>query len=248
MSNQNTDIHHLAAAYALDAVDDAERQAFEAHFHDCDVCRADVLDHRETLARLAAATPVMPSATVRGRVLDEIAQTRQLSPLLPDGIGDLAERRRRRRRTTATTLLAAAAAVLVFAAGAVFVGGDRTGVGGFRDQVAFVLEQPDVRLVTLDADTTVGASGTVRVAWSAASGQAVVLGDELPAAPPGSAYEVWFIDEVGPRPMQVLDAADTGELRAVLDIEGAPAAWGVTIEPAEGSPAPTGDILFLAEA
>ncbi|CAN5447795.1 hypothetical protein BH23ACT3_BH23ACT3_19380 [soil metagenome] len=239
------DIHHLAAAYALNAVDDAERQAFEAHFHSCEVCRVDVADHRETLARLAAASPVAPSASVRERVLAEINQTRQLSPLLPGGVSDLAERRRRRRRSVSTTLLAAAAAVMMFVAGAFLVDIDGT---DFSDEVAAVLDDPDARFVTLAPDETVGATGSVRVAWSPTTGRAVVLGDDLAPAPAGEAYELWLIDADGPQPMRLLDGASDGELRGVFDIATSPAAWGVTIEPETGSAEPTGDILFVAEA
>jgi anti-sigma-K factor RskA len=245
VSTGNVDIHHLAAAYALDAVDDAERHAFEAHFHSCEVCRADVADHRETLARLAGASPVAPSASVKDRVLAEIAHTRQLSPLLPEGVGDLAERRRRRRRTVGTTVLAAAAALMMFVAGAFLV--DVRGTG-FVDDVAAVLDDPDARFVSLTPDETVGATGSMRVVWSPTSGRAVLLGDDLPQAPDGEAYELWLIDADGPQPMRLLDRAADGEVRAVFDIAREPAAWGVTIEPATGSPAPTGDILFLAEA
>lgn len=244
MSQTHSDIHHLAAAYALDAVDDTERQAFEAHFHSCEVCRADVIDHRETMARLAAASPVAPSASVRDRVLAEITQTRQLSPLLPDGVSELAERRRRRRRTATTAVLAAAAAVMMFVAGAVLV--DR-GTTTFSDQVAAVLDEPDARFVTLTPDESAGAAGSIRVAWSASAGRAVVLGDDLAPAPGGQAYELWLIDADGPQPMQLLADASAGELRQVFDIVSEPAAWGVTIEPDSGSLQPTGDILFLAE-
>lgn len=244
MSTANVDIHHLAAAYALDAVDDLERRAFEAHYHACDVCRADVADHRETLARLAAASPAQPSASVKDRVLAEIAQTRQLSPLLPDGAADLVERRRRRRRAAGTTILAAAAAVVLFVAGGFLIDRDD---GGFDGQVAAVLADPEVRFVTLTPDESVGARGSVRIAWSPSNGSAAVFGDGLTPAPTGQAYELWFIDADGPRPMGVLDDATGGELRTIIEIDGEPAAWGVTVEPDSGSPLPTGDILFVAE-
>lgn len=245
MSNDHVDVHHLAAAYALDAVDDVERRAFEAHFHSCEVCRADVADHRETLARVAAASPDEPSPEVRGRVLAEIGRTRQLSPLVPDGADEVTVRRRRHRRTVGGGLLAAAAAVVLFLAGAVLV--DLGAGPGFGDEVAAVLADPDARLLSLAPDETVGATGSIRVAWSPDTGRAVVLGDGLPPAPAGQAYELWLIDDTGPRPMRLLDAAADGALRGAFDVDGDPSAWGVTVEPDTGSDAPTGDILFLAE-
>lgn len=246
MSDHHVDVHHLAAAYALDAVDDGERRAFEAHYHSCEVCRADVADHRETLGQIAAASPALPSAEVKDRVLAEVARTRQLSPLLPDGVGDLAERRRRRQRTVAGTVLAAAAAVMLFVAGAVLV--DRGAGPDFGDELAAVLDDPDAQWLTLPPDESVGARGSIRVAWSPDTGRAVALGDELPPAPAGEAYELWLIDDRGPQPMRLLDPAADGGFRGSFDIAAEPAAWGVTVEPDTGSDAPTGDILFLADA
>ncbi len=236
-----TDIHHLAAAYALDALDGHERPVFEAHYQSCDVCRVDVLDHRETLAELAVADPRVPSTDVRALVLAEIAHTRQLSPLLPDGISDLAERRRRRRRTSTSFLAAAAAVVLVMSGAFLAVRGD--GADSFGDQLAAVAEQPDAGFVTLEGP----GPGNVRVAWSASAGRAVFIGDGLPDPGPDAAYELWLIDETGPIPMELLGVPDGGGIRASVDLVGVPTSWGVTVEPATGSPAPTGEILYAAE-
>ena len=46
------DIHHLAAAYVLDALDPRERDEFETHYGACDVCRDDVVAFRRTRERL----------------------------------------------------------------------------------------------------------------------------------------------------------------------------------------------------
>jgi anti-sigma-K factor RskA len=235
------DIHHLAAAYALDALDDRERAAFEAHYPSCDVCRADVVEYRDTLGRLAAADPVDPPPAVRDRVMAEIGRTRQLSPLLPATIPSVADRRR--RSGLASTLLAAAAAVMLVVAAALVLRGGDDGED-FADELAAVLDQPDVRMVSL-----VGSDGgDVRVAWSDGAERAAVIGDGLPAPPDGSGYELWLIDESGPIPMQLLDTAEDGELHAVVDIDAVPIEWGITIEPLSGSASPTGPILFHAEA
>ena len=36
------DLHHLSGAYAVDALDRDERDAFEHHLSVCDACRAEV--------------------------------------------------------------------------------------------------------------------------------------------------------------------------------------------------------------
>ena len=65
-------LHELAAGYALDALDDDERAAFEQHLAECEQCAADVLAFRETAALLAYAEegPELPAA-LRERVLEE---------------------------------------------------------------------------------------------------------------------------------------------------------------------------------
>jgi anti-sigma-K factor RskA len=237
------DIHHLGAAYALDALDERERMAFEAHYPSCEVCRTDVQAFRATLAQVAAAQSTTPPATLKRSVMDEIARTRQLSPLLPDRVSDLAERRRRRQRAMGGFLAAAAALVLVIA-GAVVIG--RSGGPAYADALAQVMDAPDGKVMTLEPGDGMAADATVKVAWSADEGMAVFMGDGLPATDDGMAYELWFIGDDGATPMGMLERTGDGELHAVLDIESTPSAWGVTVEPESGSPAPTGDILFLA--
>jgi anti-sigma-K factor RskA len=238
------DIHHLGAAYALDAIDDHERDVFEAHYASCDVCSADVVDFRATVASLAGASSAPPPAGLKAKVLSEVAATRQLSPLLPDVVVDLVARRRRQRRWLVSAV-AAAAAVVAFVAGVLVV--DRDGEPGYAAALDDVLSQPDARFIQLD-DTDAAPGGTVRVAWSDEANTAVLVADGLPTAPEGRAYELWLIDADGPTPMRVLDRAAGGRLRQVLDIDADPDAWGVTIEPASGSDTPTGAVLFSAEA
>ena len=38
------DLHHLSGAYAVDALDDAERTSFEQHLAGCADCRAEVAE------------------------------------------------------------------------------------------------------------------------------------------------------------------------------------------------------------
>jgi anti-sigma-K factor RskA len=241
------EIHHLGAAYALDALDERELAAFEAHYRSCDVCRADVADFRAAATALATSASAPPPAGLRDKVLAEIGTTRQQSPLVP-GVVDLRARRLRRRWLTG--LAAAAAAVVVFMAGVVVSRHDDR-PSGYADALASVLARPDSQVVTLGRTEAAGGGadgGTVKVAWSDERDSAVLLADGLSPAPSGRAYELWLIGDAGPVPMHVLDPASGGRLRAVVDIDAAPHAWGVTIEPAAGSPQPTGPILFQAQA
>jgi anti-sigma-K factor RskA len=239
--SSNLDLHHLAAAYALDALDADERIAFEAHYHDCHVCSHDVGDFRATLATLGELSVTVPPTDMKARVLQQISVTRQLSPLV--SARSLAARPTRR-----PSLLAAAAALLVLVASAAFmVGRGSQTDDAFASQLEQVLAEPDVQMVDLAA-TSAATDGHIRVAWSATARKAAVIADGLSLPNGGAVYELWLIDESGAVPTGMLDAANNGEVRRILTMTGVPVKWGITIEPEDGSASPTGEVLFLGDA
>ena len=67
-----TDIHQLAAAYALDAVDERERAEFEAHYPTCAICPPEVAGFRETLSQVAASVAVEPPPSLKSNVMADI--------------------------------------------------------------------------------------------------------------------------------------------------------------------------------
>jgi anti-sigma-K factor RskA len=236
-----SDLHHLAAAYALDALVDDERAAFEAHLSTCDTCRHDVAEFGATAARMADGVATSPPSHLRDRVLGAVATTRQDPPAVPApdpsaAVSSLAEHRR--RRFSMATLLATAAAVALFAVGAVVIMAQR---GGGPD-VGDVIAAPDAVVSTLE-----GSPGSVRLVWSPERDQVALIADGIAAPGPGFVYELWAIAAGTPIPSGLF-VPDDGTIREVIDIADVdPAAWGVTIEPAGGSPAPTGEILYYGE-
>jgi anti-sigma-K factor RskA len=230
---RDIEIHELGAAYALDALDPAERAAYEAHFADCAICRTEVDEHRETAATLGALTAAAPPADLKARVLEQVATTRQLPPRVTP-VSRIAEHRDRRWLPA----LMAAAAVLLIAVSAALVIDIRT--ESFNEQVAALMNDPATRVAELN-----GPTGSVKLVWDDA--QVAVIGDELPPPEPGMTYELWLIDAAGAHPTGLLDPADDGTVRRMIDSPGEPAAWGITIEPAAGSAAPTTPVLYQAE-
>lgn len=83
--NPNQDAHALTGAYVCDALDAAERAAFEAHLATCDACAREVADLRETTAALAMAAAEPPPARLHAAVTAQIATTPQLPPLTTPG-------------------------------------------------------------------------------------------------------------------------------------------------------------------
>ena len=92
------DLHHLSGAYAVDALDDAERASFEQHLAGCADCRAEVAELSATAGSLASLTETTPPPSLRDSVLSGIAQVRPLPP---------PTRMSRRRPTTKSRMPAA---------------------------------------------------------------------------------------------------------------------------------------------
>jgi hypothetical protein len=194
-----------------------------------------VREFRQAAAELSSLTASAPSPDLRARVMAEIATTRQLSPL-PQAVVRLADRRR--SRVVRATISIAAAAVL-FVGGALIFG--RTGDDRFGEQVAAMLNDPDVKVAKLHGDRP----GTFTVVWT--DGRAAVLADDLHSPGSGKAYELWMIDEAGAHAVELLDPADDGTIERVVAVAGEPSAWGITIEDESGSDTPTMPIVFQAD-
>ena len=100
------DAHDLTAAYALDALDPDEAEAYERHLGQCEECREQLAELNETAAALAfgAVTPA-PPARLRESILEAAAAERtNVVPLL-------------RRRWVSRGLAVAAAAAACIAVG-----------------------------------------------------------------------------------------------------------------------------------
>jgi anti-sigma-K factor RskA len=78
------DAHDLTAAYALDALDPDEAEAYERHLSQCEECREQLAELNETAASLAfAAVAPAPPARLRESILDAAATERtNVVPLL----------------------------------------------------------------------------------------------------------------------------------------------------------------------
>jgi anti-sigma-K factor RskA len=233
-----TDIHALAGAYALDAVDDLERAAFDRHLTDCESCRAEIDELRETAARLADSTWSAPPPRLRTEVMAAIGQTRQLSPGTPA---------RRERPVVAWRRYTAAAAAAV-----VLAGGAGAAAWVIQDQrvrderaVAQAAEQREARtrqilaapdLVVRTAPMVGG--GKVTVASSVLQNAGVVLlGADAPPSS-GRVFQMWTIRGQAATSAGVLAAGQTSAVEIVDGLPGSDA-FGVTVEPPGGSATPT---------
>jgi anti-sigma-K factor RskA len=171
------EIHALSGAYAVDALDDAERERFERHLADCADCRAEVTSLREAAALLAETTVTEPPAALRDRVLAGIATVRPLPPQPP--ADELAPRRRRRT----TTWLAAAAAVVALGGGAAAWNLAHDDC----DRFCQVASASDARTYTVHVG-----DATASVVVSRKRNEAYISTRAMPGAPSGKEYVLWL--------------------------------------------------------
>src|SRR5688572_17551973 len=176
-----TGIHELTAGYALDALDENERRAYEAHLADCEHCQQELESFWTTTAALAvAASGPEPSVALRARILADV-RAEPPQNVLPFGP-------RRRRVAPVLGAVAAVAAVVALAFGlwgsSLSSELDESRAALERERAAAaVLADPDARSVALvdgDGRLVVGADG-----------EAVLVVEGLGPAPSGKTYELW---------------------------------------------------------
>jgi anti-sigma factor RsiW len=241
------DLHTLTGAYALHALSEDERGAFERHAADCEACTEEVRELTETAARLALAVSAVPRPELRAGVLRRITTVRQDAPPtvpLPRSARSAARARGLSRWALAACLAAAAAL-----GGTTVWQHDRAQDARQQaqraerrtDAVASVLGAPDAR--TRSAKLADGARGTVVVSRSL--DEAVFIASGMAEPPAGKVYQLWFDDAGTMRSAGLMDPGRTTE--AVLmegSVDGA-SGMGVTVEPAGGSAEPTSSPVAL---
>jgi anti-sigma-K factor RskA len=230
-----SDIHALSGAYAVDALDDAERAGFEEHLAQCAACRAEVASFRETSALIAETEAVTPPSSLRDGVLEGISQIRPLPPETPtapvEPTDELAVRRRR-----LPAILATAAAVVLLAVGAVLWHPWQQQGTSVTDQV---LQASDAVRTT----QPIAGGGELTLVRSPSLDRAVMLSKGVPDPQAGTTYQLW-LQQNG----QMVSAGlmpDVGSPTLLMGDPGTATAAAVSVEPDGGSQEPTTDPIAL---
>ncbi|MGW8356567.1 anti-sigma factor [Streptomyces wedmorensis] len=245
MKHHASDIHTLAGAYALGALDSEEAEAFTRHLDQCETCRQEVVEFRTTTARLALAAAEEPPAVLKQRTLDAIDGVRQVPPRLNGPTATTSLGDRLRRKALPLGLAASLVAAVSFAGLAAWQHQEAQRAEQQTrqaqrslDAVSDVLAAPDAE--TVHGKATNGALTTV--VTSAGQNKAVFTATGLPAPAPGKTYQLWLQHDD-----TMLPAGFIRQDGTVL-VDGDPAdatALGLTLEPSEGSPRPTTTPLLL---
>ena len=232
----SSDPHDLLAAYALDALDDDERERFERHLPDCEECSEQLALLREPVAALAyAAEGPVPRKELRDRIIEGVrAEPRAAVIELP------------RRNWALGTVAAVAAVAACLAIGLGLwanslsnsLDRERSANGAYKQAAELLAAKATAKPLT-------GANGSLLVANN---GRAAIVVCGLASAPSAKTYEAWVISGKSPQPAGLFRGGSG--CSPVLLTQRVPknATVAVTLERAGGAASPTLPILFRAEA
>ncbi len=222
------------ADYVLGGLSPADQRAVELHLSGCAVCRAEWLALQEAAGELAlAAPPVEPPARLKKAVLQQVAPPAQRKA---PARGAWFERLRGwQRRASPAWLLAAAGLILLLAVSNLLLWGQ---VRQLSRQA-----QAPLRTVALAGGASLPeASGLLVLTGDGRSGTLVV--DGLPELDAQRQYQLWLIQDGQRTSGGVFSVDSWGYGAVVVESErrlDSFQSFGVTIEPAGGSPGPTGE-------
>lgn len=231
---EREEVHELTAAYALDALGDAEEVEYEAHLRHCARCREELAALQEAATALAyAAPPAEASPHLRERILERARSERpNVVPL------------HRRWTPRVPTALAAAAAVVALGIG-IWATGLSSALSEERAARDRLQRATEILAHPRSERTPIaGAEGALVVA---PTGEGVLVVTGLEPAPDGRTYEAWVIEKSEPRPAGVFDVREQPTVVALERPVPAGAVVAVTLERAGGVEEPTGELLVTAD-
>ncbi len=233
-----THVTEWIPAYALHSLDEAEAAQVAQHLVTCAACQAELAAYQALVGELALAVPeAAPPANLKTRLLADITPrptTTVTPPTNPSRWSRLFQRPLWQRPLWQP---AAAALILILLLGnlVLWQRAQRPKTGAFQT-------------ITLTGTAvTPGATGIIIISANGQHGTLVV--QELPPLPEELAYQLWLSRDGQRDDSQrvsggIFTVAEDGYRNLWV---GAPepldsyTTFGITIEPAEGSPHPTGD-------
>lgn len=256
MTARKHDVASLSGAYALHALDEDEARAFEAHLAESEETRNEATELADTAVLLGLAVdPEAPPASLKASIMAQLATTPQLErvpvgPASPDARSASrahAKAQARWFQRPINAVIGAAAAIALIIGGGVAVNAISAGVAQqvSASQLAAIQSADDA--TTLKGTVAGGGSATLVYSASLESSALIVKG--MNALPADKVYELWYINDEGPRPAGTFTVGADGTTWRVLEGAMVPGdTVGVTVEPRGGSATPTTDPVMVIES
>jgi anti-sigma-K factor RskA len=231
---EQAEVHTLIGAYAVDALDDDERAAFERHLADCEPCREEVQGLRLTALRLADAAALPPPQRLRESVLTQV----RVTPQARDVVTQLPRREEHSGQRSRLWLAAAAVLAVVALGSGGLAWSQYRAADAARTEAArinAVVTDPGARLVQQRLPG--GGAATVVLAGN----RAVLAGAGLPALPADRTYQLWIIrgKQITSAGLGPAGSAGAGRWSRLVDGVQQGDVVAVSVEPSGGSGQPT---------
>lgn len=257
------ELRELIGAYALGALSEREHAAIRAHLRECAECAREAQALQAVAEGLARAVPDRPPPPdLRARVLAAALESGRTRAATAEPAATEA------RPSAVRNWLLAAASVAAIAIGlyaamlrqqvallevqleqvsANASAAERQATEAreqarVAQQAMEIIAAPDMARVDLAGQPLVAGAATGRAFWSRSRGL-VFTATNLPRLPAGRVYQVWVVPQGAPISMGLLMPDNSGNatnVTAGIDLPAA-VAIAVTLEPAGGVPAPTGE-------
>lgn len=233
MVDRHEDLNELIPAYALGSLDAAEAVEVERHLRDCAACRRELAAYEPVIDALALAAPdAAPSPALRRRLLAEASgagRSRAAAPPSPKAAPRPDSGRPPRSLWVRPAWASYALLILLIAS-----------LGALVWLANRAPDTPPVVSLT-GSEAAPDASGELRFD---AAGAATLEVWQLPPLPADRQYQLWLIRDGERASGAVFSVNDNGWAELPVEQAESPAditGLGVTIEPAGGSPDPTGE-------
>ena len=239
---EHDELVELIPAYALNSLDADDAQAVSRHLASCEACQAELTAYEEVVGVLPLATAeVTPPTALKGRLMDRVqaqpaAEPADLEAQLPwwqQAVASFQAWLAGPRWRPALLLV-----VLILAIGNIYFWREAT--------------QPSPtawrRIGLQGTEVAPEATGIIYISADGRNGTIIV--DKLPQLDDSRQYQLWLIADSDRTDGGVFSVPADG-YQAMLIESPRPlreySAFGITIEPAGGSPGPTGDRVLGSE-
>lgn len=219
----------LIPAYALGILDEEDRTHVRAHLQSCQTCGQELEHYREVVDRLPLAAPEhLPPP----RLKEAIMARAEPRPTRRSWLARLGQSIGAAFQARPAWALASIVLVLALAAGNLLLLGELRGAQ--QQRTAYTI------IHMANTDAAPGATGLLVISPGGEYGALIV--DGLPQPPQGKAYQLWLIKDGKRTSGGVFDVMEgygvmsVGSAVPLNQYNG----FGITLEPARGSPGPTG--------
>lgn len=258
----------LFSGFALNALNQTESDEVLRHAAADPAARKELDSLQQTAAYLSLTVPeVQPPTSLKINVMNAIRTVEQLpadaaethfEDLATQSIarpykGEDAEKSMHSVRQKPQKFFALAAGILLIASGA--LGAMAWNLNSQQQQMNALIQtmksEQDTMIQILSAPDMQSKSqklengATIRLSYSAETGAMAVLAHSMPELAEGKGYELWLISAEKAIPAGMLDLSDASATAMITGPMEGITHFGITVEPATGSPAPTSEPILL---